>query len=77
MYAPRRISVVMMQNDYYITARLLSQRLISWRPSLPITFIAARYDRGLSVMIVAGRPWRFIARLRNLSAASRSRRFVA
>ena len=25
-------------------ARLLNQRLVSWQPSLPITFIAARYD---------------------------------
>jgi len=51
------------------STRLLSQRLQIWSVALPITFIAARYDRSLSVKIDAGRPYRFIARLRNWSAA--------
>ena len=38
------------------SARWLSQRLVSWRSSLPITFIAARYDGSLCVTIEADRP---------------------
>ena len=38
------------------SARLLSQRPQVWAAALPITFIAARYDRSLSVTIEAGRP---------------------
>jgi len=38
------------------SARLLSQRPQVWEAALPITFIAARYDRSLSVTIEAGRP---------------------
>ena len=49
------------------SARLLRQRLVSWPPSLPITFIAARYDGSLSVTIDAGRPSRVIARVRHLT----------
>ncbi len=33
------------------SARLFNQRLISWRPSLPITFIAARYDCGVVTLL--------------------------
>ena len=39
----------------------MRQRLVSWPPSWPITFIAARYDGSLSVTIDAGRPSRVIA----------------
>jgi len=53
------------------------QRPQVWTAALPITFIAARWDRSLSVTIDAGRPYRFIARFRNRSAALRSGRLVA
>ena len=41
-----------------------------------MTFIAARYDRSRSVTIALGRPYRFIARLRNLSAAEIRKRCI-
>ena len=47
------------------------------QPSMELcTKAAARYDGSLSVTIEAGRPYRFIARVRNSSAALRSRRCV-
>ena len=48
------------------SARLLSQRLVSWQPSWPITFIAARDDCRLSVTSEAGRPSRFSRTLKEL-----------
>ena len=38
------------------SARLLSQRPQVWAAALPIAFIAARYDRSLSVTMEPGRP---------------------
>jgi hypothetical protein len=55
---------------------LFIQQLLSWAAVFPITFIAARYDRSRSVTITVGRPYRFMARFRNLSAALPSRRFT-
>jgi hypothetical protein len=56
------------------SARLLSQQPVFGRSVIPITFIAIRKDRRHSVMIECDRPKRLIARLRNFSAAPRSRR---
>ena len=39
-----------------ISERLLSQRPQVWAAALPIAFIAARYDRSLSVTMEPGRP---------------------
>ena len=38
------------------SARSLSQRPQVWAAALPIAFIAARYDRSLSVTMESGRP---------------------
>ena len=39
-----------------ISERLLSQQPQVWAAALPIAFIAARYDRSLSVTMEPGRP---------------------
>ena len=59
------------------SALLLSHRPHPWSAALPITFIAARYDRSRSGTITLGCPYRFIVRLRNWNAALRFRRFEA
>src|SRR5690606_11749565 len=52
--------------------RLFFQRPVSCDASFPITFIAARYERNLSVTISDGFPYRFIIFLRNTRAALNS-----
>lgn len=54
--------------------RLFNQWPVSCDVSFPITFIAARYERNLSVTISCDFPYRFISFLRKTKAALRSRR---
>lgn len=58
------------------STRLLSHLPVTCRASLPITFIAARYDRNLSVTITLGWPYRFMAFFKNFNAALRLHLFV-
>ena len=55
--------------------RLFNHRPTSWIWLLPINFMAARYDRNLSVTIARGRPYRFIIFFKKTKAALRSRLF--
>jgi hypothetical protein len=51
------IAPSLLRNGWWeFSARLLRQRPQVWSAELPITFIAARYDRSRSVTIDHGRP---------------------
>ena len=57
-------------------ALLFSHRPTFWAAWLPMTVIAARYDFSRSVTMIFSWPYRFIAFLKNVNAARRSRCWV-
>lgn len=58
------------------SARLFSCRPVICLAAFPISYIAARYERSLSIVSSSGRPNRFIALFRNFNAEALSRALV-
>ena len=60
-----------------LTGIITADQALAGFANQTVITIAALYDRSRSVTIQFGRPYRFITRFRNFSAALRSRRFLA